>query len=181
VGPGTLDLTELEAGPDADEEPEAEDQPPEPGVLLVNQVCRSLDYEGPLCKRKAKAGKSSIPSSNGVAEAHEEEEANPVEEEGGDEGCEEDKVVAEQGQVLVHSLPVATGPLSPGRLSPGLCLRTAALPGLEVRPRVVQLLFLQLRLFIRGKAGCYRVLRRVLQGWRGARAPGPYGVGGAPV
>ena len=41
----------------------------------------------------------SVPGCDGVAEAHEEEEPDPVEEEGREEGREEDEVVAQQSRV----------------------------------------------------------------------------------
>ena len=41
----------------------------------------------------------SLPGCDGVAEAHEEEEPDPVEEEGREEGREEDEVVAQQSRV----------------------------------------------------------------------------------
>ena len=45
-----------------------------------------------------------------MAEAHEEQEPDPVEKESGDEGRAEDKVVAEQGGVADIVLPVLAGP-----------------------------------------------------------------------
>ena len=41
-----------------------------------------------------------IPGCDGVAEAHEEEEPDPVEKEGSDERSEEHEVVAQQGHIL---------------------------------------------------------------------------------
>jgi len=40
-----------------------------------------------------------LPCSNGVAEAHEQQEPDPVEEKGGEESGEEDEVIAQQSRV----------------------------------------------------------------------------------
>lgn len=101
MGPGALDLSELEDGADADKKSETEDKPPQPSILFMNQIRRSLHYKRPLGQRESKTRESPISGSDSVTEAHEEKEADPVEEEGGDESSEEDKVIAEQSNIFL--------------------------------------------------------------------------------
>ena len=71
----------LGAGPHTDQEPEGKHQPPGPSILIPDHICGPLDYQGPLGEGQTKPCQGAITSSDGVAEAHEEEEANPVEQE----------------------------------------------------------------------------------------------------
>ena len=112
VPPWPLDLDELGAGPDADQEPEGQHQPPQPGVLIPDQLGVPLHDQGPLGEREAEPGKGPVPRGDRVAETHQQKEANPVKQEGRQEGGEECKVGAQQGNVLIKkSLSII--PLSP--------------------------------------------------------------------
>ena len=90
--PWPLDLDELGAGPHADQEPKREDQPPQPGVLVPDQLGGALHDEGPLGQWEAEPGEGPVPRGDRVAEAHQQQEPNPIEEEGCQEGGEECKV-----------------------------------------------------------------------------------------
>ena len=61
VPPGALDVEVLDDGPDADEEPEGHDQPPEPGVLRGGKVGRLLEDQRPLGQGQAEAGEGAVP------------------------------------------------------------------------------------------------------------------------
>ena len=76
VGPGLLDLPELHHGADADEEAKGEHQPPQPGVLVPDDVGAALHDERPLGEGEAEARQGAVPRRDGVAEAHQQHEAN---------------------------------------------------------------------------------------------------------
>ena len=61
-----------------------------------------LSGNGEAGSGRSDSGSRISPGRDGVAEAHEEQEADPVEEEGRDEGREEDEVVAEERRVPVR-------------------------------------------------------------------------------
>ena len=106
MSPGPLDLYELCAGADTDQEPKSQNHPPEPRVLVPDQLGGPLHDEGPLGEGEAEAGEGAVPGGDGVAEAHQQQEADPVEEEGGEECGEECEVRAEQRDILVTLLPL---------------------------------------------------------------------------
>ena len=110
--PGPLDLDELGAGPHADQEPECQHQPPQPGVLVPDQLGGALHDQGPLGEREAEPGEGPVPRGDRVAEAHQQQEADPVEEEGRQKGGEECKVGPQQSNVLVKER-LSIIPLSP--------------------------------------------------------------------
>jgi len=85
MSPGSFDLDELGAGPDTNEKSKSQDQPPEPSILVPHQLGGSLHDQGPLGEREAEAREGPVPGCDGVAETHEEQEADPVEE----KSCEE--------------------------------------------------------------------------------------------
>jgi hypothetical protein len=58
--PGSLNLTELHHGPDANEEAKGKDKPPEPGVLVADEVGAPLHNQRPLGKGKSKSGEGAI-------------------------------------------------------------------------------------------------------------------------
>ena len=99
MSPGPLDLYELRTGSDTNQEPKSQNHPPEPRVLVPDQLGGPLHDEGPLGEGEAEAGEGAVPGGDGVAEAHEEEEPDPVEEERRQERREEDEVVAQQSGV----------------------------------------------------------------------------------
>jgi len=94
VGPGLLNLPELNQSADADEEAEGQDEPPEPFIVVPDEVGGALHDERPLGEAEPEAGERAVTRSDSVTEAHKEHESNPVEEEGGEEGREEHKVVS---------------------------------------------------------------------------------------
>jgi len=114
LSPSLLDLQILNAGPGANEKPESQNKPPEPGILRAHQVGRSFHNEGPLGQGQSKSCQRSIPCSDCVTKAHEEEEADPVEEEGGDEGRAKNKIVAQESRVSDVVLPLLASSSSHG-------------------------------------------------------------------
>ena len=70
----------LSASSHADEKSKSQDEPPEPGVLISDQLGRTFDDQSPLGEREAEASEGPIPRGNGVTEAHQQQEADPVKE-----------------------------------------------------------------------------------------------------
>ena len=113
--PWPLDLNELGAGPDANQEAKGQHQPPQPGVLIPDKLSVPFHDQSPLGEREAEPGKGPVPRGDRVAEAHQQKEADPVKQEGRQEGGEECKVGAQQGNVLIKkSLSII--PLSPPKI-----------------------------------------------------------------
>lgn len=104
--PGSLDADVLDEGPDADEESKGHDEPPKPRVFVRGEIGRVLHDQGPLGQREAESAERTVTGRDGVTEAGQHQESDPVEQERYQESRHEDNVRAQQTVVGVDVFSV---------------------------------------------------------------------------